>query len=203
MSPAVIIAQPEQKKAKASALSVVISGTITEWTHNDDFLYVGFYLQSNDGSYYVKFPPHMAKDVYSCEKNVTVQGTLKYSPEGVREINMNSIEGNGLVVNHIPPTRPTKVPFADIVSGKGTAVQLQQNKKGDLAGYVLDNNILLRVPPHIARRLTQLIQEKTVLEYTGVVKTLKEGEMSKGDYTIIHCQTITVNGTQYLIKQSS
>ena len=194
--PAVISAQP----GKAKALSVEMSGTITEWTHNDDFLYDGFYLQSGGESYFVKFPPHMAKAVYDCGKTVTVQGTQKRSSEGVGEIHIISVKGNGVTVIHIPPPRPTKAPVEKSISGQGVVTQLQLNKKGDVSGFFLDNGTILRVPPHIARQLTQLIHEKTVLEYTGIVKTLKEGEMSKGDYIIIRCQTITVNGTQYLTR---
>ena len=194
--PAVISAQP----GKAKALSVEMSGTITEWTHNDDFLYDGFYLQSGGESYFIKFPPHMAKAVFDCGNTVAVEGTLKYSPEGVREIRMSSVRGNGLIVMHIPPKHSTMAPLAEIVSGTGTVLQLQLNKKGDVSGYFLDGGVILRVPPHIARQLTHLVQEKTVLEYTGIVKTLKEGEMSKGDYKIIRCQTITINGTQYLTR---
>ena len=197
MSPVVIVAQPGKK---AGALSVIISGTITEWTHNDDFLYDGFYLQSEGGSYLVKFPPHMAKAVYDCGKTVKVHGMLKRSPQGGEEIHISSVEGNGMTAIHIPPQRPTKVPIEDFVSGKGTVKSLQLNKKGDVSGYFLDENIILRVPPHIARRLTQLVQENTSLEYAGIVKTLKAGEMSKDDYKIIRCQTITINGTQYIIK---
>ena len=195
--PVAINAQPGKKRAKASALPVAISGTITEWTHNDDFLYDGFYLQS-DGAYFVKIPAHMARAVYDCGNTVTVEGTLKYSPEGVREIKMSSVRGNGSIAYNMPAPRLRAMALSEIVSGTGTATQLQLNKKGDVSGYFLDNGAILRVPPHVARQLTQLIQSNTVLEYTGIVKTLKEGEMSKGDNTIICCKSLIINGVQYL-----
>ena len=206
--PMVIIAQPGKGKGKgkgkaskvAAKLAVEISGTITEWTHNDDFRYDGFYLQSERGSYFVKIPTHMARAVYDCGNIVTVEGTLRQSPAGVREIRMFSVRGNGLVVNNVPASRPRTAPLAEIVSGTGTATKLQLNKKGDVSGYFLNDGIILRVPPHIARQLTQLVQSNTVLEYTGIVKTLKDGEMSKDNYTIIRCQTIAVNGARYLIN---
>lgn len=48
--------------------------------------------------------------------------------------------------------------------------------------------------------VVQLVKAGSVIGYTGVEKTLKEGQVQVSNYKIVRCQTISVNGTQYMIK---
>ena len=97
----------------------------------------------------------------------------------------------------IPNPKPTQDQF---VNGKGKVNQLLLNKKGEVQGYILNNGVLLRIPPHIARQLSQMVQIDATIGYTGFEKSLKPGHVQAVGYKIVRSQTISVNGTQYMVR---
>ena len=182
--------------------ATTVSGIVSEWAYNDDFEYDGLYLKNGNAQVFVKFPPHLAQQVRALGNQLTVNGELKYNPEGVQELKMISIGGNNQTVTDQKPPPPHTMSLQEerLVQSEGRISQVQTNKKGDVHGYILHNNIILRIPPHTARQLSQMIRTGTVIGYTGIEKALKPGHVRAFDYKIIHIQTISVNGTQYMIR---
>ena len=192
-------AQPGSHNGQLQQVTTV-SGTVAEWTYNDDFEYDGLYLYSDDTKSLVKFPPHLAQQVRSLGNQLTVSGEIRKNPKGVQELKMTSISGNGQTVNDqkpVPRTTPVQEPF---VHGEGKISQVQINAKGDVHGYILADSIILRIPPHTAKQLSQLIRKGAETGYTGIEKALNPGHVRAFDYKIIHVQTISINGTQYMVR---
>ena len=113
---------------------------------------------------------------------------------------MTSMSGNGQVVYDQKPTPDYNYIQEPFINGSGRVAQIQINKRGDVVGYILDNNTILRIPPHIARQLSQIVQIGSVIGYSGIEKSLKAGHVRAFNYKIIRCQSISVNGTQYIVR---
>jgi len=177
-----------------------VAGTVAEMTYNSDFEYDGLYLNTGAAKVFVKFPSHMAQQVRALGNTLSVSGVFRYSPEGVQELKMVSMSGSGQTVydqRPIPDAMPPQEPF---VSGSGKVAQLQFGKRGEVVGYFLDNGVILRTPPHVAWQLSQMLQVGATIGYTGFEKVLKTGHVRAAEYKVVHCQTIAVNGTQYMVK---
>lgn len=176
------------------------SGRISEWTYNDDFVYDGLNLKTGETTLFVKFPPHLGKQIRSLGKSISVNGVVRYSPEGRQELKMVSISGNGKTVYDQKPA-PRAIPHQEsFVTGSAKVNQIQVNKRGEACGYMLDNQVILRIPPHIALQLSQMVQVGSSIGYTGIEKELKDGQVQAQNYKIVRSQTISVNGTQYMVK---
>jgi len=193
-----VSAQPGRKDQIKE--TTTFNGTIEEWVYNDDFEYDGLYLRVENSKILVKFPPHLAQQTRALGNRISVNGVLGYNREGIQELKMTSISGNGQVVYDQKPTPDYNYTTELFVNDKGRVEKIQINKRGDVVGYVLNNNIVLRIPPHIARQLSQLVQIGSVIEYSGIEKALKAGHVRAFNYKIIRCQSISVNGTQYLVR---
>jgi hypothetical protein len=158
-------------------------------------------LKTENNTVFVKFPRHLAQSIKALGDSLSVSGFLRLNPQGVREIKMESISGKGQTVLDQKPV-PVPAPLQGrIVNGKGKISDMQLNKRGDVCGYILDNGVVLRIPPHIAGQLSQTVRRDSEISYSGIEKTLKAGYVLAFDYTIIHCRNITVNGTQYIIMK--
>ena len=110
------------------------------------------------------------------------------------------MSGNGqTMVDQKPVPNPMSAqePF---VNGEGKVKQMQINKKGDTVGYILENGIIIRIQPHIAKQLSQIVRAGVAIGYTGFEKSLKPGHVQAFNYKIVRAQTISVNGTQYMIR---
>jgi len=178
-----------------------LSGTITEWMYNDDFEYNSFQLNTGSATVLVKFPPHLAQQVKSLGSKLSVSGVLKHSRNGSQEMKMVSITGNGQTVHDQKPIRHTAPPQQEpFVSGEAKVSQMQISKSGAVSGYILDNGVVLRIPPRTAGQLAQMVQPGTTIGYTGMEKVLKQGHVRTKNYKIVRSQTISVNGTQYLVR---
>lgn len=178
-------------------------GQVTDWASNNDYVYDGFYLQTTGGKMLVKFPPHLGSQLTTAIKTgsrVTVNGITDYTPWGSTEIRMVSINANGQMIYDTPPATPPAPPVENFTNGNGTIKGLQKNMEGIVDGYILGNKTILRVPPHIAMQLSQIALTGSAISFTGMQKTPQIGEASAGNYTIVHAETITVNGTQYLTR---
>ncbi len=176
-------------------------GTVAKLATNDDYVYDGFYMLSNGDSLLVKFPPHLGAQITSVAKagtTVSLTGVMNTAPRGEKEVRMLTLTAGGTTL--ADTTARTAQPPADTyVSGNGTVTALQTNREGTVNGVVVDGKTILRIPPHIANQLTALKANGTVA-YTGMKKPVTSGEISAANYAIVHCKTITVNGTQYLVQ---
>ncbi|WP_343688349.1 hypothetical protein [Chitinophaga sp.] len=178
------------------------TGTIVGLANNDDFIYDGYYLANNGDTLLVKFPPHLGATVRDGLKpgtQATVTGTLNYAPTGQKEVRMLSVQANGKTIadTGAPTTMPTPETY---VSGNGKISGLQLNRENVLVGVIIDGNTVLRVPPPFAMQLGSSMQVGSAIAFTGMKRATNEGEASSANYKLVHCQTITLNGHQYLAQ---
>lgn len=177
-------------------------GKVIRLVTNDDYVYEGFYILSNNDSLLVKFPPHLGTQVVAAVRQgatVSVNGVYNVAPFGGGEIMMISINANGKTIVDADPPTPETAPTETYVSGSGNISQLQTNREGEMIGLLVNGKTILRIPPHVARELGNLLQNNATISYTGMKKANNNGEASSGSYAVVHCKTITVNGQQYVI----
>lgn len=159
-----------------------------------------FFVLNNGDSLLLKFPPHLGTQITAAVKtgsSVSVNGVMNISPSGTKEIKMISItSGNKIFANTATAILTTE----SYITGNGKITQLQTNREGIVNGLIVDNKTILRIPLHVANQLQSMAQLNSSVAYTGMKKTSTNGEVSAGDYAIVHCKTITINGQQYLVQ---
>lgn len=175
------------------------NGIIMEQTYNEDFIFDGFYLNTLASVFLVKFAPYFGERIAALGKELTVNGVLKYAPDGVQELELVSVSGKGqtVYVYDRKPVPPGLSPQDNFVKGEG---KVKAVNRDEIRGYVLDNGVVLRFPEHVMSQLSSMIQEGTVVEYTGEEKILRQGEVRVRPYRIVNCRTISLNGTPYLVR---
>jgi hypothetical protein len=178
-------------------------GRVMRMSVNDDYVYDGFYLQTAQDSMLVKFPAHLGSQITSLVKvgsTVTVNGTLDTPPAGNKEIRMVSLVSKGQTLYDSPPAAPATPPTENFVNGNGKVVGTQMDREGRMNGLVLDNKTILRIPPGTAGQLAGLTKDGVQVGYSGMQKTPREGEVASNDRKIVHCNTISINGQQFLVR---
>ena len=192
------------KKAKKDLQQVMaFSGLLVSWTNNEDYLYDGFYLQTVNYKYLVKFPPNKANQLMMAIKTdsiITVRGVEKVYPYTEKEIKLVAIIVGGKNIYDSILVGKTLPPIEEFYQGQAKIKKLQKDKKRKINGFILDNNTVLRMPAHVAKDLTRVAEIGTKVSYTGIRKGLHFGEVAAINDTIIHCKTITINKIQYLTK---
>ena len=187
--------QPNQSRQ----LTTVV-GTVAEWTYNDDFEFDGLLLNTGRENVIVKFRPHLAQQIKTLGNNLTVRGIFHTNRGGVEELRAESMSGNGQTVVAQSPNRNNARVRDPLVNGEGKVSQMQLCARNNIIGYILDNGIVLRLSIHSTQRLSQMVKVGTVIEYSGVEFTLRPGHVRAYDYKIVRCQTISIDGTQYMVR---
>jgi hypothetical protein len=170
---------------------------------NDDYVYDGFYMQAGQDSLLVKFPPHLGTQIANAVKSgkqITVNGTLEYPPFCGKEVRMVSVIINGQTIYDAPPANSPTPPADNFVRSNGKITGTQTDREGKVNGLIIDNKTILRVPPHIAYQLTDIAKNGSAVEYSGMQKQPATGEILSNDFKIVRCNTISINGQQYLIQ---
>lgn len=194
---------PQPRHQEQLQQVVAYTGKAGNWATNDNYVYDGFYLQTAQDKLLVKFPPHLgAQLTKALEKGstVTVNGAAVTTPGGEKEIRMISIVAAGKTFYDTPPATQPLPPVESPVTGSGKVTALQKGREGEVKGFILDDKTILRVPPHIAMQLNQLISPGASVSFTGLKKAPHDGEVSSGNYSVVNCHTITVNGKQYVTR---
>jgi hypothetical protein len=57
------------------------------------------------------------------------------------------------------------------------------------------------MPDQTLKQLNSLIDGNSIIEYTGMQKQLRPGEVADPSSIAIQCHTISINGKQYLVKE--
>lgn len=178
-------------------------GSVTKLVTNDDYVYDGFYILSNNENLLVKFPSHLGSQVVAVVKPgavVSVSGVYNINPFGEKEVAMLNINANGKTISDEGAPFPPSEPIDTYVSGGGSISQLQKNREGEMNGIIIDGKTILKIPPHIGWRLGNLLQNNAKVSYTGMKKANNSGEASYGNYSLVRCKTLTINGQQYLVE---
>ncbi|MDJ1506622.1 hypothetical protein [Xanthocytophaga agilis] len=194
---------PPQPPVQRELQSMIAQeGTLTEWITNEDYLYEGFYLQTSQEKIPVKFPPHLGSQITSQLKvgnKIRVNGLSEISPAGIKEFRMMDVSVNGHTIYDTPPQMAAPV-VEKFTTGKENIVSVQKNREGDMVGLVLSHKMILRIPPHLLRQLAASVQPGGVVEFTGLINNRQVGEAVADAYMVVHCQTITLNGTSYITR---
>ncbi len=192
-------APPEQGLRSLSS----VQGKVVKLTANDDFTFNGFYLLVGNDSLVVKFPAHMGSQIMPVAKTgslVSVSGVMENPPFANKELRMVTLtSGDKTITETFPGTPPVAVQETG-VSGDGKIKSLQTNQEGLVTGIFVDSKTVLRLPPHAGSQLGTSIGKGAAISYTGSQKSKVQGEVQLEDYRIIRCNTLTLNGQQYLVK---
>ena len=179
------------------------TGEIIKWLYDVNYIYNAFELKVGNKIYVVEFPTKLGSEIKALGNNVTVNGIVKGNKKYIAEtIDMVNIQGKGKIIykNQAKNTFYTSS-LEKFRSGKGKIIASQMNEKKGIIGFIVDDYTVLRISAQAAEQLSQMIEtNKTIIEYTGMEKKTESGEITKDNYKVIYCHTITINGTQYLVR---
>ena len=177
------------------------SGKIIQWHSNEDLIYDGFYLLTEDDTCLVRFEKTLGSRIRSIGHDVSLRGNIVKCSEDIKVINLVNIKGEGDIIysngsynGFFFRSNPV-----DFQKGEGKIKEFVYSKKQNIVGYILENDVILHVSTYATEQLSDSIQIGTTIEYTGIERKIKDGEVAVGNYKNIHCQSITINGKQYLV----
>ena len=180
-----------------------VTGKVVKLRGNNDFVFDGFYMINGSDSLLVKFPAHMGSQISPLVKpgsQITVSGVSETSARTTKEMKMVSITASGKTLTDNPPASPITPAQETTVTGNGKVTSLQTDQEGRVSGVLIDNKTILRFPPHASGQLGNTIAKGAAISYSGSQKNKDQGEVLLEDYKVIRCNTITVNGQQYLVR---
>lgn len=194
---------PGMEKPRPEPLKEIttLTGTVSKISANDDFVYDGFYLNSNGGPVLVKFPPHLGSRIAAFARpggQVSIKGFEDAAPNGEKTFRMKSIMANGKTVEDTPPAVPQAPPQETSATGSGTITELQKNKEGNTVGIFVDDT-LLKMPPHVFEKLGTSLVKGAKISFTGSKKPENSGEMAERRFNIVRARTISINGKEYAL----
>jgi hypothetical protein len=180
------------------------SGKIIGWHHSQNFRIDGFYLQTGKDTILVDFiNPTLAARAKNLNENVEVSGTFARFPskEGHRVLRMTKIQDEKDTIY-----RPMNYVFyknnftsENILTGSGKITQLQSPKSILMYAIVEDKVVLQFTFFKKTKSVSRKLKIGSFVEYTGEEIPLREGEIIDGNYKVIRCHTITIDGKQYTI----
>lgn len=177
-----------------------LSGTVSKMSANNDFVYDGFYLNSNGGQVLVKFPPHLGSRITELVRQgnqISIKGFEDVAPNGEKSFRMKSITANGKTVEDTPPAVPQTPPQEVSVTKSGTITDLQKNKEGDAVVGIFVDDTLVKMPPHIYRQFGQSLAKGAKVSFTGFKKPDYTGEVAERKFSIVRAKTLSINGKEY------
>lgn len=180
-----------------------LSGTIQQFTANDESVLDGFTLNTGSNTVAVQFPAHLGQAIQAAGKSgskVTVTGSTDTTPEGTAVFRLVSLTSGQSVVTDTPPAAPAALPTPTPITVKGKVADYQINRQGQVSGLRLSDQTLVRVPPHVAAQLTTLAPKESTVSVTGYVQPVGEGQVRLQKQTIVEASQITVNGQSFLVR---
>ena len=179
---------------------VSFSGKIIEWKHNENFIYNGFLLQSETETRLIKFHPVLGVKIRALEENVEVSGTLaKFKDKGNKVMGLIQIHDNKDTVYRSMNPVFHKVLFdsANAITNSGTIKNIKYYGRWYIGKCILEDNVILNFYPFNKKSFPRNLKVGTTIEYTGTEQQLKPGEVMEGDYKVINCIVVSVNGKKY------
>ncbi|PKK37204.1 hypothetical protein BWI96_07605 [Siphonobacter sp. SORGH_AS_0500] len=180
-----------------------LSGTIQQFTANDESILDGFTLNTGSKTVAVRFPAHLGQAIQAAGKpgsKLTVTGVSELTPEGVEVFRLVSLTNGQTVVNDAPPAAPAVLPTPKSISVKGKVIDYQLDPQGQATGLKMSDQTLVRVPPHIASQLLTIAPKGSTISVDGYVRPIGEGQVQLTKQTVVEASTITVNGQSYLVR---
>lgn len=205
--------RPDPKRSGLTSLTT-LSGTVGEWTSNDDYILDGFTLSASAGQAgsaptTVKFPPHLGQQVQKAIKPgsaVSVTGYAENTPQGESRFRLVSLTAGKTTVADAPRTggsKPRRNQTDDtpaLVTATGKIADYQISRNGRVSGLILDNKTIVRVPPHVAGQLSNLATKGQTITVQGYPKEVRDGQVQLQKTQILRASVLTINGQQYLVR---
>ena len=181
------------------------TGKITDRHYDEDFIYDGFYLQTQDTTYLVRFEKALGERILTIGDDVVLRANiiLEDTSDNIRFLNLINIKGKGETVHsngaynyHFHSTKPK-----DFRKGEGKIVEClyYRDDKENARGFILDDNTTLVLDTFAMKQLSEMTAIGKTIEYTGIISKTKEGEVKAKESNTIYCQTITIDGRQFLV----
>ncbi|GAB3978474.1 hypothetical protein GCM10028806_41670 [Spirosoma terrae] len=182
-----------------------VSGKVGQWIGNDDAILDGFTLTgSGNESTVVKFPPHLGQQVQNAVKpgsTVTITGFSDVNPEGETLFRLTSLSAGKATIADAPPVVPATPPAAPaLTTSTGKVTDFKIGRDGRVNGIVLDNQTVVKVPPHVAYQLTNLATKGSSITVQGYPRNLRDGQVQLDKKNILNATVLTINGQQYLVR---
>lgn len=191
-------------KQKATQRASYVTGVVSDWIMNvKEYVYDGFYFQTESEKYIVTFPTAIVNELRKDVKvgnTISVKGIRGDDTLGLKRINLISVTVDGQTTPNNPAAVSDSLVTTELVNGKAKIKDFQKNVDGKISGYVLDNKTILRVSPNTSKELEKLLVKGVDVSYSGIKSDSGSGEDAWSTYAVIQCQTIAVNGKQYLTK---
>ncbi len=182
----------------------IINGTVGQLTSNDDSILDGFTLTSSASTTNVSFAPHLGQQVQQAIKPgsaVSVTGFAEKNREGTNQFRMISLTASKITIMETHPARPSTPPAAPtLTTVTGKIIDYKISRRGQVNGLVMTDNVIVRIPPHVAYQLTNLATKGTTVTVQGYARPLREGQVQLRPLTILRASVLTINGQQYLVR---
>ncbi|SFJ59887.1 OB-fold nucleic acid binding domain-containing protein [Planctomicrobium piriforme] len=163
LSPA-LQAQPRTEPAARPQMEgeEMLSGKVTELLKNDHDDVDGLLL---DNGLQIHFPPHIGRKVVELVgkgDRVEVEGRKETLPRGEVVFEARRIESQGetiMVDRPAPPRGPKgKGRFEKPMNADGVISEMHENHRGDIDGFLLEDETEVKFPPHLSAELQELVQ---------------------------------------------
>ncbi|WP_420152701.1 hypothetical protein [Siphonobacter sp.] len=180
-----------------------LSGTVQDFTANDESVLDGFTFNTEGKKVAVQFPPHLGQAIQAASKSgrqVTITGSSELTPEGQSMFRLVSLTSGQTVVTDTPPAAPATPPTLTPTTFKGKVLDYQLNKQGQVNGLRLSDQTLVRVPPHLAAQVIAVAPKESTVSVEGYVQPTGEGQVRLQKQQVIEASVLTVNGKSFLLR---
>ncbi|MFC1225324.1 hypothetical protein ACFE6N_16060 [Pedobacter sp. BG31] len=181
-----------------------LSGKVIAYQTNDRYIYNRFTLQNGSQVITVRFPEQLGKQLMSAAakgKSVMVKGFTDNGPDGVNVFQMASLAVDGTQIADTPPSVPIAPVNEPSKTFTGKINDFKRDQSGAIRGLSLDNKVEIDLPPHAMEQLQSLLKAGDKVKVTGIKDTPPSGVLlESGAPTIIHPETIEINGQTYLLR---
>ncbi len=199
----VALAGPRPPQTTGMVALTSLSGTVQQFTANDESVLDGFTLNTGSKTVAVQFPAHLGQAIQAAGKagnKVTITGLSDVTPEGAAIFRLVSLTNGQTVVTDTPPTAPAVLPNPTPITVKGKVVDYQLDRQGQVNGLRLSDQTLVRVPPHVAAQLVTIAPKESTISVDGYLHPIGEGQVRLTKQTIVEASTITANGQSFLVR---
>ncbi|GAB4022336.1 hypothetical protein GCM10028773_34680 [Spirosoma koreense] len=180
-----------------------LSGTVQQFTANDESVLDGLTLNTGSKTVAVQFAPHLGQAIQTTGKagsQVTVTGLADVTPEGTTVFRLVSLSNGRTVVTDTPPAAPAVRSAPTSITVKGKVIDYSLDRQGQVNGLRLSDQTLVRVPPHVAAQLMTIAPKGTAISVDGYVCPIGEGQVRLQKQTILDASLITANGQSFLVR---
>lgn len=198
-------AQPRPYKKQIEQIESY-HGNIIQWKTDRDYVYDAFMFETDDKTtILVKFPSFLGQDIKDLGNNdLSIKGFLRKNRNGnnitLQLLSISSGEKNVSRNNGDHRMRRSHYRNPTNIQGNGKIQKIIYNDRNDPVAYLLANDTLLKMPPHIFKQINNVAKVDTEINYEGLERKLNAGELQEKRKIIIHARAIEINGTRYFIQ---